>query len=145
MNYDFQIWLNKRFDKNLTTKKMIDYQYESTIKILNNIGLNILDEERFFKEFVLFVYYNSQCSQDYKKKKIKKEIYTERLEEFEFNFQNYLMNLYYFLEEYCMSIGVKIFNQGKISDFINLIFSNVEFEIPEDLSEEENSDEEFYE
>ena len=144
MNYDFQIWLNKRFDKNLTTKRIIDNQYENTLKSLDNLGLNIFDEERFFREFVLFVYYNSQDSQDYKKK-IKKVMLTERRDEFEFNFQNNLINLYYLIEEECSSIGLKIFNQGKISDFIDLVFNNVEFELNEDLSEDEYSEEEFYE
>ena len=82
MNYDFQIWLNKRFDKNLSTKKIIDYQYENTLKTIDNLGLSILEEEKFFEDFVLFVYYNSQN----RKRKIKKEVLTERREEFEFNF-----------------------------------------------------------
>jgi hypothetical protein len=141
MNYDFQNWLNKRFDKNLTIKKIIDYQYENTLKTLDNLGLNIFDEESFFREFVLFVYSNSQKS----KKQIQKQILTERRDEFEFNFQNDLINLYYHIEEDCLRTGVKIFNQGQISDFIDLIFSNVEFELDEDLSEEEYSENEFYE
>ena len=61
------------------------------------------------------------------------------------NFQNNLINLYYLIEEECSSIGLKIFNQGKISHFINLVFNNVEFELNEDLSEDEYSEEEFYE
>ena len=60
MNYEFQIWLNKRFDKNLTTKRIIDNQYENTLKTLDNLFLNIVDEEIFFREFVYFFYYNSQ-------------------------------------------------------------------------------------
>ena len=132
MNYDFQIWLNKRFDNNLSTKKIIDYQYENTLKTLNNLGLTIMEEETFFKDFVLFVYYNSQN----RKRKIKKEVLTERRDEFEFNFMNDLINLYYLLEEDCSSIGVKIFNQGRISEFIDLIFNNIGYEIEEDLSEE---------
>lgn len=141
MNYDFQIWLNKRFDNNLSTKKIIDYQYENTLKTLDNLGLTIMEEEIFFKDFVLFVYYNSQN----RKRKIKKEVLTERRDEFEFNFMNDLINLYYLLEEDCSSIGVKIFNQGRISEFIDLIFNNIGYEIEEDLSEEEYSEEEFYE
>ena len=141
MNYDFQIWLNKRFDKNLSTKKIIDYQYENTLKTIDNLGLSILEEEKFFRDFVFFVYYNSQNN----RRKIKKEVLTERREEFEFNFMNDLMNLYYLLEEDCSSMGVKIFNQGKISEFIDLIFNNIGYEIDEDLSEEEYSEEEFYE
>mgnify|MGYP001480980256 CR=1 FL=1 len=141
MNYDFQIWLNKRFDKNLSTKKIIDYQYENTLKTIDNLGLSILEEEKFFRDFVFFVYYNSQNN----RKKIKKEVFTERREEFEFNFMNDLMNLYYLLEEDCSSMGIKIFNQGKISEFIDLIFNNIVYEIEEDLSEEEYSEEEFYE
>ena len=141
MNYDFQIWLNKRLDKNLYTKRTIDYQYENTLKTLDNLGLKIIDEDRFFKDFVLFVYYNSQNH----KRKIKKEILSERREHFDFNFQNNLMNLYYLLEEDCSIMGVSIFNQGKISEFIDLIFNNIVYEIDEDLSEEEYSDEEFYE
>lgn len=141
MNYDFQIWLNKRLDKNLSTKRIIDYQYENTLKTLDNLGLNILDEEKFFREFVLFVYYNSQNH----KRKIKKEILSERREDFDFNFQNNLMNLYYLLEEDCSIMGVSIFNQGKISEFIDLIFNNIVYEIEEDLSEDEYSEEEFYE
>ena len=141
MNYDFQIWLNKRLDKNLYTKRTIDYQYENTLKTLDNLGLKIIDEDRFFKDFVLFVYYNSQNH----KRKIKKEILSERREYFDFNFQNNLMNLYYLLEEDCSIMGVSIFNQGKISEFIDLIFNNIVYEIDEDLSEEEYSDEEFYE
>ena len=141
MNYDFQIWLNKRFDNNLSTKKIIDYQYENTLKTLDNLGLTIMEEETFFKDFVLFVYYNSQN----RKRKIKKEVLTERRDEFEFNFMNDLINLYYLLEEDCSSIGVKIFNQGRISEFIDLIFNNIGYEIEEDLSEEEYSEEEFYE
>ena len=141
MNYDFQIWLNKRFDNNLSTKKIIDYQYENTLKTLDNLGLTLIEEETFFKDFVLFVYYNSQN----RKRKIKKEVLTERRDEFEFNFMNDLINLYYLLEEDCSSIGVKIFNQGRISEFIDLIFNNIGYEIEEDLSEEEYSEEEFYE
>jgi len=141
MNYDFQIWLNKRLDKNLYNKRTIDYQYENTLKTLDNLGLKIIDEDRFFKDFVLFVYYNSQNH----KRKIKKEILSERREYFDFNFQNNLMNLYYLLEEDCSIMGVSIFNQGKISEFIDLIFNNIVYEIDEDLSEEEYSDEEFYE
>ena len=141
MNYDFQIWLNKRFDKNLSTKKIIDNQYENTLKTLDNLGLSILEEEKFFKDFVLFVYYNSQN----RKRKIKKEVLTERSNEFEFNFMNDLINLYYLLEEDCSSIGIKIFNQGRISEFIDLIFNNIGYELEEDLSEEEYSEEEFYE
>lgn len=141
MNYDFQIWLNKRLDKNLSTKRIIDYQYENTLKTLDNLGLNIIEEDKFFKEFVLFVYYNSQNH----KRKIKKEILSERREDFDFNFQNNLMNLYYLLEEDCSIMGVRIFNQGKISEFIDLIFNNIVYEIEEDLSEDEYSEEEFYE
>ena len=141
MNYDFQIWLNKRLDKNLSTKRIIDYQYENTLKTLDNLGLSILEEEKFFKDFVLFVYYNSQNH----KKKIKKEILSERREDFDFNFQNNLMNLYYLLEEDCSIMGVSIFNQGKISEFIDVIFNNIVYEIEEDLSEDEYSEEEFYE
>ena len=141
MNYDFQIWLNKRFDKNLSTKKIIDYQYENTLKTIDNLGLSILEEEKFFEDFVFFVYYNSQNC----KRKIKKEVLTERREEFEFNFMNDLMNLYYLLEEDCSSMGIRIFNQGKISEFIDLIFNNIGYEIDEDLSEEEYSEEEFFE
>ena len=141
MNYDFQIWLNKRFDKNLSTKKIIDYQYENTLKTIDNLGLSILEEEKFFRDFVFFVYYNSQNN----RRKIKKEVLTERREEFEFNFMNDLMNLYYLLEEDCSSMGVRIFNQGKISEFIDLIFNNIGYEIDEDLSEEEYSEEEFFE
>ena len=141
MNYDFQIWLNKRFDKNLSTKKIIDYQYENTLKTIDNLGLSILEEEKFFEDFVLFVYYNSQN----RKRKIKKEVLTERREEFEFNFMNDLINLYYLLEEDCSSMGIRIFNQGRISEFIDLIFNNIGYEIDEDLSEEEYSEEEFFE
>ena len=137
MDYSFHIWLNHKYDKNLYRYHIIDNMYQMTLDKLKDLGLELNDEEYFFKQFVYFIYLNST------KKKYRgiKILDIELKYEFDKLFINDLIKLYNNLQEYMTNNAFNLLNNIENKNFIYLIFKNVEFNI-DNQSDSDNSDNE---
>ena len=139
MDYSFHIWLNHKYDKKLYRYRIIDNMYQMTLDKLKDLGLELNDEEYFFKKFVYFIYLNST------KKKYRgiKILDIELKYEFDKLFINDLIKLYNNLQEYITDNAFNLLNNIENKKFTDLIFKNVEFNI-DNLSDSDNSDNEDY-
>jgi len=137
MDYNFNIWINHKYDKNLYRFHIIDNMYQMTLDKLKDLGLELNDEEYFFKQFVYFIYLNST------KKKYRgiKILDIELKYEFDKLFINDLIKLYNNLQEYMTNNAFNLLNNIENKNFIYLIFKNVEFNI-DNQSDSDNSDNE---
>ena len=140
MDYNFQVWINHKYDKNLYRYNILDILYDKTLNHLNSIGLNIRDLDNFDKNFLHFVYYHSNCDTKLFINKL-----DDRKIEFEFHFEEEMLNLCQELQEYLSSNGFYELLKSPyfIPNFIELIYNNVEFSLEEDLSDSDNSDDEY--
>ena len=139
MDYSFHIWLNHKYDKKLYRYHIIDNMYQMTLDKLKDLGLELNDEEYFFKQFVYFIYLNST------KKKYRGITILDIELKYEFDklFINYLIKLYNNLQEYITDNAFNLLNNIENKKFTDLIFKNVEFNI-DNLSDSDNSDNEDY-
>ena len=137
MDYSFHIWLNHKYDKNLYRYHIIDIMYQKTLDKLKDLGLELNDEEYFFKQFVYFIYINST------KKTYRKIIILdiELKNKFDYLFMKDFIILYNNLQEYIKDNAFNLLNNIENKNFIYLIFKNVEFNI-DNLSDSDNSDNE---
>ena len=140
MDYTFQVWINHKYDKNLYRYNVLGILYDKTLNYLNSIGLNITDLDYFDRNFLNFVYYHSNCNTQLCLNKS-----DDRKIEFEFQFEEKMLNLCQELQEYLSSNGFYELLKSPhfIPNFIELIYNNVEFSLEEDLSDSDNSDEEY--
>lgn len=137
MDYSFHIWLNHKYDKNLYRYHIIDNMYQMTLDKLKDLGLELNDEEYFFKQFVYFIYLNST------KKKYRGITILDIELKYEFDklFINDLIKLYNNLQAYITDNAFNLLHNIENKNFIDLIFKNVEFNI-DNLSDSDNSDNE---
>ena len=141
MDYNFQIWINHKYDKNLYRYNILDILYDRTLNYLNSLGLYVKDSEYFDKNFLYFVYYHSKRNTKLYITKI-----DDRKKAFDFKFEQELINLCLQLHNYLSSNGFyELLNsQHFIPNFIELIYNNVEFSLEEDLSDTDQSEEEYF-
>ena len=137
MDYNFNIWINHKYDKNLYRFHIIDNMYQITLDKLKDLGLDLNDEEYFFKQFVYFIYLNST------KKKYRgiTILDIEKKNTFDDLFINDLIKLYNNLQSYMTNNAFNLLNNIENKNFIYLIFKNVEFNI-DNQSDSDNSDNE---
>ena len=137
MDYSFHIWLNHKYDKKLYRYRIIDNMYQMTLDKLKDLGLELNDEEYFFKQFVYFIYLNST------KKKYRgiKILDIELKYEFDKLFIIDLIKLCNNLQSYMTDNAFNLLHNIENKNFIDLIFKNVEFNI-DNLSDSDNSDNE---
>jgi len=137
MDYNFNIWINHKYDKNLYRFHIIDNMYQMTLDKLKDLGLDLNDEEYFFKQFVYFIYLNST------KKKYRgiTILDIEKKNTFDDLFINDLIKLYNNLQSYMTNNAFNLLNNIENKNFIYLIFKNVEFNI-DNQSDSDNSDNE---
>lgn len=141
MDYNFQIWINHKYDKNLYRYNILDILYDRTLNYLNSLGLRVKDSDYFDKNFLYFVYYHSK-----RNTKLYITKTDDRKEAFDFQFEQELLNLCQELQDYLGSNGFyELLNsQHFIPNFIELIYNNVEFSLEEDLSDTDQSEEEYF-
>jgi len=108
-----------------------------TLDKLKDLGLELNDEEYFFKQFVYFIYLNST------KKKYRgiKILDIELKYEFDKLFINDLIKLCNNLQAYITDNAFNLLHNIENKNFIDLIFKNVEFNI-DNISDSDNSDNE---
>ena len=139
MDYNFNIWINHKYDKNLYRFHIIDNMYQMTLDKLKDLGLDLNDEEYFFKQFVYFIYLNST------KKKYRGITILDIELKYEFDklFIIDLIKLYNNLQSYITDNAFNLLHNIENKNFTDLIFKNVEFNI-DNLSDSDNSDNEDY-
>tara|TARA_B110000261_G_scaffold153400_1_gene183940 strand:+ start:384 stop:839 length:456 start_codon:yes stop_codon:yes gene_type:complete len=144
MDYNFQIWLKHKYDKQLYRYHIIDNLYQMTLDGINNLGLQLKDEEYFFHRFIKFIYYHSKVyngenSTEYSNLIISK--IDETREEFDSLFEMEIINIANRLKEYLEYNAFDLFNSKcKNPNFVELIYNNVIFSLSEDLSDSETSE-----
>lgn len=133
---NLQIWLNKKIDKNLYTYNILDIMYNITLKRLDYLGLNLNDEEYFFKDFVYFMYLYSRYDNDLIKVKM-----DEEREYFDINYETNIYELSIELEDYVKKNAFDIFNKKNCRyNFLELIYKHINIKMPDETSDNEESD-----
>lgn len=147
MDYSFNAWLNYKYDKKLYRYNVIDYLYQITLNNLNIMSLTLKDEEYFFKDFIHFIYYHSK-KENYRNKnetKLFKVTNDTNRELFDYNYQDPIIKLITEINEYLEMYGFyDIFNsKNKESNFMELIYKNINFNVEDYTSESDCSEDEY--
>jgi hypothetical protein len=140
MDYSFHIWLNHKYDKNLYRYNIIDKMYQMTLDKLKDLGLELNDEEYFFKQFVYFIYLNS-TKKTYRGINI---LDIEKKNTFDDLFIKDLIKLYNNLQEYITDNAFNLLNNIENKKFIDIIFKNVEFNIDNQYDSDNEVNEDIY-
>ena len=140
MDYSFHIWLNHKYDKNLYRYNIIDKMYQMTLDKLKDLGLELNDEEYFFKQFVYFIYLNS-TKKTYRGINI---LDIEKKNTFDDLFIKDLINLYNDIQEYITDNAFNLLNNIENKKFIDIIFKNVEFNIDNITDSDNEVNEDIY-
>tara|TARA_Y200000002_G_scaffold350334_1_gene327611 strand:+ start:382 stop:813 length:432 start_codon:yes stop_codon:yes gene_type:complete len=140
MDYSFNTWLSYKYDKKLYRYDVIDNLYRITLNNLEDMGLTLNDEEYFFTQFVKFIYHHSNN---------KTELFIAKVDInrdfFDTNFQDQFISLISQLDDYLQMYGFyDIYNsKNKELNLIELIYQNIQFNIDDESSESEFSEEEY--
>ena len=57
--YELQNWMNKEYNYNLFRKDIIEKTFNNLLIKIKNTGLIIKNEEIFYKNFLIYLYKNS--------------------------------------------------------------------------------------
>ena len=134
-NYEFQIWINYEYDKNLYRHNIISYLYDVTIKNIEDLGIKIVEKNIFLKEFTNFIYYHS-C----KKCKLIIPYFDDTRKNFNDLYENNIIDLISNLKKYLDANAFDLL-KSKVTEpnFLELIYNNIYFEL-DDISEEDDDE-----
>ena len=134
---NFTLWINKKYDKNLYTYNILDIMYNIIMDKIDCLGIKIINEDDFSNDFLHFMYLHTNN----KNVNLIKVILDEEREYFNTLYETDIYDLGIELETYARNNAFDIFNSKNcISNFVELLYKNIDIKIPEEISDNEESD-----